>query len=308
MQIQENIPLAQFTTFRIGGPARFFVAVSQKEDLSAALSWVKEKGLSVLILGGGSNLLIDDKGFPGLVIKMSLGGWSFHGQQILVGAGVWMLALARETSRRGLRGLEWAGGLPGTLGGAIRGNAGSFRFEISQLVKRVEVWRQGKIINLDVEECGFGYRASLFKTALKDDIILNVELALVEGDKKESGRQLADFLLHRGKSQPVQPSAGCIFKNFLVTDSAQILDRLTQITDVPEEFRKYKKIPAGWLVEQAGMKGARVGQARVSAEHANFIVNLGGAKASEVKELIRQIKNKVYDKYHLQLEEEMQII
>ena len=306
MQIKENILLAQYTTFKIGGPAKFFVVINQKEDLSAALSWAKEKGLLVLILGGGSNLLIDDEGFSGLVVQISLDDWNFQGQDVLAGAGVLVADLAQEASRRGLRGLEWAGGLPGTLGGAVRGNAGAFRFEISQVVKKVEVWRQGQIVNLDAAECGFEYRASLFKTKLKDDIILNVELALAKGDKEESSRQLADFLLHREKKQPIQPSAGCVFKNFCFVSEHDLKKELRE--SLPAEFVKYKKIPAAWLVEKAGMKEARVGQARVSAEHANFIINLGNAKASEVKELIRQIKDKVYNKYHLQLEEEIQII
>lgn len=305
MLIQENIPLAPLTTFKIGGPARFFVEVNKAEEIIQAKKWAREKNLPILIFGGGSNVLINDEGFPGLVIRLIKGGWNLSGNQIEAGASVYMAALAFMASRNGLRGLEWAGGLPGTLGGAIRGNAGSFRFEISHNVKSVEILRGDRIFHLRPEECGFDYRTSLFKNKLKDDIILSARLELVKGDAKESEKQLQDFLQHRQAHQPPHPSVGCIFKNFSFTDDADI----AEIKDiVPMEFLKYKKIPAAWLVEQSGMKGAQVGQAQVSLTHANFIVNLGGAKAAEVLAIIRQIKEKVYNKFHIKLEEEAQII
>lgn len=305
MLIKENIPLAPLTTFKIGGPARFFVEVNKAEEIIQVKKWAREKNLPILIFGGGSNVLISDEGFSGLVIRIIKGGWTVSGNQIEAGASVYMSALALMASRRGLRGLEWAGGLPGTLGGAIRGNAGAFRFEISQNVKSMEILRGDRIIHLRPEECGFGYRASLFKNKLKDDIILSARLELVKGDAKESEKQLQDFLIHRQAHQPPHSSAGCIFKNFSFTDEADIAE-IKNI--VPVEFLKYKKIPAAWLVEQAGMKGAQVGQAQVSTIHANFIVNLDGAKSAEILALIRQIKEKVYNKFHIKLEEEAQII
>ncbi|MBI5023098.1 MAG: UDP-N-acetylmuramate dehydrogenase [Candidatus Magasanikbacteria bacterium] len=305
LNIQENIPLAQLTTFKIGGPARFFIEASSAEEIIQARKLVREKNLPILIFGGGSNVLVNDDGFPGLVVRLIKGGWTINDNQISVGASVYMVALAFMTSRLGLRGLEWAGGLPGTLGGAIRGNAGAFRFEISQNVKSVEVLRGDQVIQLKPEECGFGYRTSWFKNKFKDDIILSARLELVAGDVKESEKQLQEFLTHRQAHQPPHPSAGCIFKNFSFIDNDDIQE-IKNIT--PEQFLKYKKIPAAWIVEQAGMKGAQVGQAQVSNIHANFIVNLGDAKAIDVLALIRQIKEKVYNKFHIKLEEEVQII
>ncbi|KKR99549.1 MAG: UDP-N-acetylenolpyruvoylglucosamine reductase [Candidatus Magasanikbacteria bacterium GW2011_GWC2_41_17] len=305
INIQENIPLAPLTTFKIGGSARFFVEVSTAEEIIQAKKFAQEKNLPILFFGGGSNVLINDEGFPGLVVRIIKGGWTINGNQIFVGTSVYMVALAFMASRHGLRGLEWAGGLPGTLGGAIRGNAGAFRFEISQNIKSVEVLRGDQIIHLRPEECGFGYRTSWFKNKLKDDIILSANLELAVGDAKESEKQLQDFLIHRQAHQPQHPSAGCIFKNFSFIDMADIIE-LKDI--VPSEFLKYKKIPAAWIVEHAGMKGAQVGQAQVSTIHANFIVNLGGAKAIDVLTIIRQIKEKVYNKFHIKLEEEVQII
>lgn len=305
MLIQENIPLAPLTTFKIGGPARFFVEVNKAEEIIQAKKWAREKNLPILIFGGGSNVLINDKGFSGLVIRIIKGGWNINGNQIEAGASVYMVALAFMASQNGLRGLEWAGGLPGTLGGAIRGNAGAFRFEISQNIKSVEVLRGEQVVQLQPEDCGFGYRASLFKNKLKDDIILSARLELVNGDAKKSEKQLQEFLTHRAAHQPPHPSAGCVFKNFSFLDDADIME-IKNI--VPAEFLKYKKIPAAWLVEQSGMKGAQIGQARVSLTHANFIVNLDEAKAADVLTLIRQIKEKVYNKFHIKLEEEAQII
>lgn len=305
MLIQENISLAPLTTFKIGGPARFFVEVNKAEEIIQAKQWAREKNLPILIFGGGSNVLINDEGFSGLVIRIIKGGWTVNGNQIEVGASVYMTALAFMASRNGLCGLEWAGGLPGTLGGAIRGNAGAFRFEISQNIKSVEVLRGEQVIKLRPEECGFGYRTSYFKNKLKNDIILSARLELAQGDAKKSEKQLQDFLQHRQAHQPPHPSAGCVFKNFSFTDESDI----AEIKDiVPVEFLKYKKIPAAWLVEQAGMKSAQIGQAQVSLTHANFIVNLDEAKAVEVLALIRQIKEKVYNKFHIKLEEEAQII
>lgn len=316
MKIRENIPLAPLTTFKIGGPARFFVIATHSDDLKAAFNWAKEKNIPILILGGGSNLLVPDEGWQGLAIRLAIGGWNFNQlpkylilntkYSIQVGAGVYMIPLAIEATRRGLTGLEWAGGLPGTLGGAIRGNAGSFRFEIGQSVKSVEIMRQNQIIKLDPKECGFGYRTSLFKKEYKNDIILSAELELAASDPALCQKQLKDFLAHRHKSQPPWPSAGCVFKNFCFANEHELNKGLHEL--LPSEFIKYKKIPAGWLVEQVEMKGARVGGAQVSPRHANFIVNVGRATALDILTLIGQIKEKVYNKFQIELEEETQII
>lgn len=318
LTIQENIPLAPLTTFKIGGPARFLVVAGSKDELIAALSWAKGKNLPVLIFGGGSNVLIPDEGWPGLVVRVAMGGWEFKElripnselriNRIEVGAGVFMIPLALEASRRGLVGLEWAGGLPGTIGGAVRGNAGAFRFEISQTIKVATVLRQDKITKLENKDCGFVYRGSFFKNKFKDDIILSVEMELVAGDAVQSRKRLDDFLVHRRKSQPSLPNAGCIFKNFLITDKPRIFDGWSRIDRLPEEFLRYKKIPAGWLVEQVGMKGAQVGKAQVSPQHANFIVNLGGAKAVDVLALMKMIKEKVSNKFQITLEEEVRVV
>lgn len=315
-QIQKDVPLSSFTTFKIGGPAKFFIEVDSPEALSGAYQWGQKKNLSIFILGGGSNVLFPDEGYDGLVIKISLESYFFPkisyqiGRKYVVkaGSGVAIAFLAKEASKCGLRGLEWAGGLPGTVGGAVRGNAGAFRFEIGENVKTVEIYHEGEIRALIKEECVFGYRTSLFKSILGDAVIVSVDLELKAGNKEESQKELEGFLRHRGESQPPQPSAGCVFKNYLI--SAEALEKLSPRLKamMPDNFWEYKKIPAAWLVEQAGMKGAQVGQAVVSPRHANFIVNLGGTSAQDVLWLIKKIKETVWQKFGVVLEEEIQTV
>jgi UDP-N-acetylmuramate dehydrogenase len=306
LNIQQDVILAPYTTYKIGGPAKFFVVVTNQTELAEAVKWGKEKKLPIFILGGGSNLLISDAGWPGLVIKLSISGLEFKGETVTVGSGVSMVSLAQEAAARSLSGLEWVASLPGTIGGAIRGNAGAFRFDIGQAVKSVTVWHDEKIAEMTKDECAFGYRNSIFKQANKNDIILSAVLELKAGDKEEIKKQLAGYISHRTQNLPIEPSAGCVFKNVMLTDETQIPDGLKQI--LPMEYIKYKKIPTAWLIEQAGLKGAKVGGAEVSGLHANFILNTHGATAKDVLELIRQIKEKVYNKFNINLSEEIQII
>lgn len=314
LNIKENISLADYSTFKIGGPARFFLEVKSQKELQEAEELAKEKKLPIFVLGGGSNVLFSEKGFPGLVIRINFLGKDFPKApykigtkyQIRAGAGEPIRILAAETSKRGLRGLEWAGGIPGTLGGAVRGNAGAFRSEISQSVKNVEIFHESKIKKLTKEECVFGYRTSLFKSIFDKAVIISVELDLEAGEVLESQKQLEGFLRHRQKTQPPEPSVGCIFKNYFFQNPEQIDPRLKAL--MPENFWEFKKIPAAWLVENANLKGVKIGNAQVSTQHGNFIVNAGGATAQDVIELINKVKETIYNKFGVILEEEVQIV
>lgn len=314
MKIEQNVILAQFTTFKIGGPAKFFVEVENEEELREAVRFGEKNNLSIFILGGGSNLLFPDSGWPGLVVKISFQGIDYPPEPyeidkkylVQVGAGVLVIPLAFELSKRGLRGLEWAGGLPGTVGGAVRGNAGAFRYDIGRNIKSVTIFHQGKVKKLTPEECVFSYRTSLFKSGLADAVILSTELELTAGDAGESKKELEGYLRHRHESQPPYPSAGCIFKNFTFKDPAEINERLKQF--MTDNFWQYKKVPASWLIENSGMKGARVGDAEVSIQHGNFIVNIGKAQAGDIMELIKKVKETVWEKFGVRLEEEVQIV
>ncbi|MCX6778984.1 MAG: FAD-binding protein, partial [Candidatus Magasanikbacteria bacterium] len=207
------------------------------EELKEAVDFGEKNNLSVFILGGGSNLLFPDAGWDGLVIKISFKEVEYPeppyeiGKKYLVkiGSGVLVAPFSQNLSQRGLRGLEWAGGLPGTIGGAIRGNAGAFRFEMASNVKFVWLYHQGAIKKITREECVFGYRTSLFKSILSDAVILSVELELIGGDIEESQKELDGYLKHRNESQPSYPSAGCVFKNFVFTNEKQVGDHLKKI-------------------------------------------------------------------------------
>lgn len=314
--IEENISMADHSSFELGGRARFFVLVKSVADLENATGWAREKGLSIFILGGGSNLLFSDEGFPGLVAKIDLTKveilsppsiQSGEPTRLIVGAGVRMIPLASKISKMNLTGLEWANGVPGTLGGAIRGNAGAFRRDISDLTNWVEVWRDNQVIRLSKEECGFHYRDSFFKNKFSNDIILSAELAARPGDPRQIQEDYRKFLKHRHATQPPYPSAGCVFKNYLLTTPEEI-ERLRAL-GLPEEFVGYKKAPAAWLIEQCGVKGVKMGGAMVSFEHANFIINVDGtAMASDVIALMKLIKEKVYEKFGIKLEEEVKMV
>ncbi|KKR49120.1 MAG: UDP-N-acetylenolpyruvoylglucosamine reductase [Candidatus Magasanikbacteria bacterium GW2011_GWC2_40_17] len=313
-KIKENISLAQFTTFKIGGPAKFFTAVFNIQELKEAVAFGEKNKLPIFILGGGSNLLFPDAGWPGLVIKISFIDFILPDPpyelgkkyMIKVGSGESISSVAKKFSQLGLCGLEWAGGLPGTVGGAVRGNAGAFRLDIGQNIKEVDIFYQGKISKMTAEECVFSYRTSLFKSIFSEAIILSCSLELTAGDPAESQKQLQGYLAHRSKSQPNFPSAGCIFKNFTFDKEEEIKEPLKSM--MTENFWQFKKVPAAWLVEQAGLKGLCVGGAEVSTLHGNFIVNTNQATTEDILNLIKKIKEIIYQKFGVTLEEEVQIV
>jgi len=257
-RLKRNILLKNYTTFRIGGPARYFFVAKNKEDLIEAIKMTKKTKLPFFILGGGSNLLVSNKGFDGLVIKF--------GQPLSLYVS---------------KGLEWAVGIPGTVQGAVCGNAGVFKKSMKDIVKSVEVFdtETEKIKVFKNKECKFGYRNSIFKKK-KNLIILSVKIK----SKKSDTKKIKQYLDYRKKTQPLNlPSAGSVFKN-------------------PTGFS------AARLIEECGLKGKKIGNAKISEKHANFIVNLGNAKAKDVKKLINLIKKSVKNKFGIVLEEEIQFL
>ena len=255
--IRKNVPLAPYTTFKIGGPAKYFYEAKSKEDLVKAIKAAKEADLPFFILGGGSNILISDKGFDGLVIKLQATSYKLQATKIVADAGVLLSKLVDESVRAGLTGLEWAAGIPGTVGGAVRGNAGAFGVSMSDVVKNIRNY---------------------------EDVILSVELELKKGDREKSKKMIKEYLEYRDKRHPLEyPSTGCIFKN-------------------PKgDF-------AGRLIEKCDLKGTKIGNAMVSKKHGNFIVNLGNAKAKDVIKLINLCKEKVREKFRIELEEEIEYL
>jgi len=295
LAVKTNEPLAKYTTFKIGGPADFFVEVEEEEKLLNLIKLLKDLNLPYFILGGGSNLLVADEGFRGTIIKIQnskfkiqkfdyvkdSSGMDNSKFKIICGAGYLLGRLIEKTAKLGLTGLEFAAGIPGTVGGAVRGNAGAWGQAIGDKVKRVKVLTsRGEIKWIEASDCHFSYRQSQFKKT--KEIILEVELELEKGNKKEIQEKISQNLAKR-TTQPKEPSAGCIFVN-------------------------PKPLVAGELIDKCGLKGKRIGDAQISPKHANFIVNLGKAKAAEVIKLIKLIKEKVKEKFGVELEEEISFL
>lgn len=305
LDIKKNIPLKNYTTFHIGGPAKFFVEVESEDELLEALQYAKENSLEFFILGGGSNLLVSDKGFDGFVIKIRNSKFEIRNSSIECGAGVSLAMAVNESMNRGLGGLEWTGGISGTIGGAVRGNAGAFGScmkDAIQSVKAIDTKDLGIKI-YDLKKCEFEYRSSVFKEN-KNLIILSAVLKLEKGNKEKIQNKVKEIIKKRELKHPKENSAGSFFKNPIVENK-----------ELVEEFERDQsikcrdnKIPAGWLIEQAGLRGKKIGGAMVSEKHANFIVNTGDATAEDVIMLVSFIKQQVRDKFGIELREEVQYL
>lgn len=309
MLIQKDVLLKNYSNYKIGGLAAYFLEVKSTEELKEGLKeWksIISEFKQIFILGGGTNILFGDSGYSGLVIRCEIKGIKLGGEKIKVGAGILISELLDFCIENSFSGFEWAGGLPGTIGGALRGNAGAFGGETKDCV--VEV----KSLNIDTLEeftkgntdCLFGYRDSYFKTDKGSrEMISEVTLALKNKDKKEIKKLIEEKIEYRRERHPLEyPNIGSIFKNI----------ELTKIPgSLKDEFGKNIKtdpipvIPAARIINLSGLKGQRIGGAQFSEKHPNFIVNIGNAKASDVKTLIEMAKEVVFKKFKIQLEEEI---
>lgn len=309
-KVKTNEPLSKHTTFKIGGPADFLVSVDETATFVELLKYLDGAGHPYFILGGGSNMLVSNEGFHGVVIKITDIRYQITNNNIIeVAAGCSTVEIAQASMKAGLTGFEWGVGVPGTIGGAVRGNAGAMGGEMKDVVEKVEVYRDGEIVELSNEKCEFGYRDSIFKH--NSDVILRAWLRLEKSENKELAKKAIEHLQYRNKTQPQGwASTGCIFKNVQILNNKFQTNFKSQFPNnqKAEEFLEKGIISAGWLVEQVGMKGKKVGNAQVSEEHGNFIINLGGATAKDVLSLIDQVKQAVYDRYGIAMEEEIQII
>ena len=302
IEILENESMAKRTTFKVGGPAQYFIEVNKKSDLHKALAAVKKLSLPFFIFGGGSNILVSDEGIKGLVIKLGEGETEIFGRQIKVFAGNNLKKMIMQAVKAGLEGLEFAANIPGTIGGAVRGNAGAFGKGVGDFVKSVEVLNiGGKEVSLEIlskSECEFDYRHSMFKNR-KDLIITEIIFELSESAEEADTRlkKINQELEIRMKKQPYDCfSAGCTFKNLVYTDDYKEL----------EAWQTHGKIPAAKLIEQAGLKGKIIGGAQVSDKHSNFIYNKDNATAQNILDLIELVKKEVKKKFGVELEEEVQ--
>ncbi|OGY45376.1 MAG: UDP-N-acetylenolpyruvoylglucosamine reductase [Candidatus Buchananbacteria bacterium RIFCSPHIGHO2_01_FULL_44_11] len=310
-QVKENEILANYVTFKIGGPARYFYAAKTKADLVKAIAAAQELKLDYFILGGGSNLLVSDQGFNGLVIKQDNIDFKIDGTTVYAQAGALVTDVLRATLEAGLIGWAWAAGLPGTIGGAVRGNAGAYGQGMSNILKSAEIYYQAKVQIYTNEQMGFSYRHSLAKG--QPIIILSVVLELQKGDTVKDLAQVKKYEQYRSDTQPQDlPNAGCIFKNIDLSTVEVNKARVIKALDVTEaeydEKTKFGKLPVSFIFDRLNLKGKTMGGAQVSEKHGAFIVNIGQARADQVIMLMSDLKMRVRNQLGIQLQEEVQFI
>jgi len=299
--------LAEFSHYRIGGPARYFAEADDLEELRQAINFGKGKpGLPIFFMGGGTNILFDDAGFPGTVIRINFKNLYLSDKNILeVGAGVPMARLVKFCRNNSLAGMEWAAGLPGTVGGAIRGNAGAFGREMGESVievRSLNLDQPGRIFRRRGSKLEFGYRTSFFKKNERE-VILSSRLKVKKGRRAEIDRVIAGNLKYRRDRQPLEfPSAGSTFKNIPVDKIPPEIEPLVSAAIKTDPF---PVVPVAFLISEAGLKGERRGGAEISEKHPNFIINRDKATAADVRALIELAKKSVKEKFGVNLEEEI---
>ena len=280
--VRENIPLSPLISFKVGGSARYFAEPSTPEEFSEALGWARQKGLETFILGKGTNLVFSDQGFSGLILYT---GKSFHGivwdgNRVKAQAGALLHTVVTQSVGKGMSGIQHLAGIPGTMGGGTYINAGAFGQELKEVIVSVtSATMDGKLVVRTKAECGFAYRHSNFFHL--NEIILETELELIPGDKDAMQSEMRETLRKRKDKQPLHlPNAGSMFKR------------------PPGQF-------AGVLIEQAGLKGFRMGGAMISEKHANFTVNAGGATAQDIHDLSTEVIRRVKEMSGTTLEREV---
>jgi len=307
---QRNILLSKFSSYRIGGPAKYFFEARNLSELQLALKEAEKINEKVFILGGGTNILFRDEGFDGIVIKISLSYIrQIDSDLLIVGAGAQIKELLDYCIDNSLSGWEWAGGLPGTLGGAIRGNAGAFGGETKDGILQVislDKKDPDKFIIRNNNECFFSYRDSIFKKSAVDEIILEAKLAVKKGDKEIIKSAIEEKINYRFERNPMDyPNCGSVFKN---VDLKIFPSKFLPLVKNEIKTDPFPVVPAAFLISECGLKGVKEGGAMISSKHPNFIINYSNATAYDVRQLIRLVKEKVYDKFEVVLEEEIIIL
>lgn len=313
--LKQNVSLSNYSNYRIGGNASYFLEVFSKDDLIDGLKqWYEmsstfpENKKQIFVLGGGTNILFSDDGFYGLVIKNSIKGISIQDNIVTVGAGENISSTLDSCIKHSLSGLEWAGGLPGTVGGAVRGNAGAFGGETKDNLFEVESLnlKTLEIIKRSNKDCEFLYRSSIFKSKATDEIIISVSFNLKKGNTKDIIDKTNEKIDYRKTKHPLEyPNIGSIFKNVAIKNFSD-----SQMKELNQYVKNdpFPVVPSAKLIFLAGLKGERVGDVMVSDKHTNFIINMGNGKALEVKRLIGFIKERIKEQFGITLEEEIMYV
>ncbi len=283
MNFKKNVPMRDYTTFKIGGECLAMVEPASAQEVMLALETAAECGIDTFIMGNGSNLLVSDRGINKLVIRIAerMSSVEISGNTVMAQAGALLSSVAKLSVSRGLMGLEWASGIPGSIGGSVAMNAGAYGGELSDCIKRVDFIKNGRFYSDAVEKGDFGYRKSLYDSP--DITVCGVGMELCPDNGGAAERMREYTAMRRAKQPLAYPSAGSTFKR-------------------PEGYY------AGALIEGAGLKGFSVGGAEVSTLHAGFIINKGGATADDVKDLIFEIQKRVFEKYGVMLETEIKYV
>jgi len=299
MNMQKKVDLAAYSSFGISSLARELITVNNPTDLLTILNQFKKSGQEYRIMGAGSNLILPDKGISESVIRICGGNFINEKLFFMCDAGVLLSDLVEESISKNLTGLELLSGIPGTVGGAVVGNAGAFGKSISDTVEWVEIWEGEKVVTLTKKECFFSYRHSIFKE--KKFVILKVKIKL-DPNQKENLMEVSNNIikLREEKYHPGIKCPGSFFKNIPLENADREL-----LSKIDHSQIKGGKIPAGYLLEEVGVRGIRMGDIQVANFHGNLLINSGKGKSSDVKKLASFLKRKVKNKFGILLEEEV---
>ncbi len=304
LKFEENFPLSQITTLKIGGPARLFITVTTQDELTEVISYTKQNRIPYLVIGGGSNLLVADEGVNKLVIKNGIEGITKIVRFLKAKSGMSLQNLVDYSITHNLSGLQKLTGIPGTVGGAVFGNAGAYGQTISDLIREVICLNSQTLetITLQIDECEFDYRDSIFKR--NSLVILEVIFKLEMGKSKELRKEADEILEKRLVKYPKGIKCpGSFFKNLVAEKLPKEI-----LAKIPKEKIVYGKLPAGSLLEMVGAKGDKLGDIEIASYHANLFVNKGEGKASDFYSLAKKYAQKVKEKFGIILEPEVQLI
>jgi UDP-N-acetylmuramate dehydrogenase len=301
-EIKQDINLGQYTTFRVGGKVRWFIEVTTEKLLEEVLEEAEKRAISVIMIAGGSNVLVADDGWDGLVIANRIKGVEIEGNIVKAKSGTMWDEVVDAANGAGLSGLESTAGIPGTVGGMVYGNAGAYGQSVSEKLKLVWVLKDGKTYKVAKKECEFGYRESRFISS--GEIILGAEWELESGVRELLEKRTEE--IRKGRREKFPPGLCCpgsFFKNLIAVELPESV-----LAMIPPENIKGGQVPAGYLLEQVGAKGRRRGAAKVTDFHANILENTGGAKASDIWALATELKEDVKKKFGIELEPEVRVI
>lgn len=283
-KIQYNVPMSKYTSFKVGGPAECLIKIETLEELKQILEIAQNNNIKTTIIGNGSNILVKDEGIKGIVLKIEIKKFELSKEnELIVGSGNKLGEIAQKLAKEEITGFEFASGIPGTVGGAIRMNAGAHGSEMKDVVKTIiYINKKGEINTIENAQAEFEYRKSMFSK--NDFIIIEAKMKFSKGNKEEIQAKMQEYLTYRKEKQPIEyPSAGSTFKRGTDFITAKLID-------------------------ECGLKGYKIGGAQISEKHAGFIINTGNATAEDILKLIEYTKKQVYDKFGKEIEPEIEII